>query len=352
MIIKSLHELKGNPCTEKFFDAACLEATTFTSTAHHSHIGDEKLLNFSCYTGQVDDFDRGILYTQNTIFQSGLFNVFSLEEGWRLADERFDYCYRGYRDHYSKLIDQQIPKSPLSLKGNTCLIVGQWGTEYYHFIHETIPKLVMMSKLNLLEAMDHFVLPQSAPNYVMDWLTILQIPHQKVLRLTDKLFFKAESLYIPTQFTITGKTSVELRNYLSLYANMACKHEAKQNIPKKLFVNRRGSRQIGNIADWNKNHLKSLNYVEIFPEDYSCLEQYKLFSSADIIVAPHGGNMANIIFSNANIIELLGVDYNNTCYCDAASLFQNPYYYMACKEDSDGLEVEWKRLFDYLQFLK
>ncbi|MEM9810342.1 MAG: glycosyltransferase family 61 protein [Pseudomonadota bacterium] len=65
--------------------------------------------------------------------------------------------------------------------------------------------------------------------------------------------------------------------------------------PKKVFINRRGTRTISN-NDAIEALLHARGFQTVFPEDLSAEEQFALFRNAEEVVAIHGAGLAPLIF--------------------------------------------------------
>ena len=69
-------------------------------------------------------------------------------------------------------------------------------------------------------------------------------------------------------------------------------------------------------------HLKKLGFATVQPERLGLVEQAKLFSAAECIVAPHGAGLANIVFAptGAHLVELFHPDAKAVCYQELAQV--------------------------------
>ncbi len=104
----------------------------------------------------------------------------------------------------------------------------------------------------------------------------------------DDGFYKFINSTIPQFFNLN--VSIKILKNLLIPKNI-------KNEDKKIYVTREDSayRKIINEADIIPI-LRSKGYKVINPQLYSLDEQIRIFSQANIIVAPHGSNLANIIF--------------------------------------------------------
>ena len=93
----------------------------------------------------------------------------------------------------------------------------------------------------------------------------------------------------------------------------------------KIYIRREDAnyRKILNEADLISK-LRKQGFEIINPQHFDILEQMKIFSNAEMIVAPHGSNMSNIIFckNNTKIIEI-SPELNNLYEQNIAKRFKN-----------------------------
>ncbi|MFX1453681.1 MAG: DUF563 domain-containing protein, partial [Promethearchaeota archaeon] len=85
---------------------------------------------------------------------------------------------------------------------------------------------------------------------------------------------------------------------------------------KRIYISRNKTkkRRLLNEKDI-LNILKKYNFEKIYVEDLAFKEQVELFHSAEIVVAPTGAGLANIIFSgNLMVLELFPPNFINQHY--------------------------------------
>jgi hypothetical protein len=85
---------------------------------------------------------------------------------------------------------------------------------------------------------------------------------------------------------------------------------------KKIYAARKGLRT---ISEESESMILSHGFEKLYMEDFSVLEQATIFNNADVIVSPHGAQLANLIFckDQSRIIELSN-GYNYPCFPDTA----------------------------------
>lgn len=73
------------------------------------------------------------------------------------------------------------------------------------------------------------------------------------------------------------------------------KHARRPALPKRIFVSRRGTRQIVNLAEVEAK-LAEMGFETVYPEDLSFSTQVSTFSAAEVVVGVMGAAMTNLLF--------------------------------------------------------
>lgn len=84
---------------------------------------------------------------------------------------------------------------------------------------------------------------------------------------------------------------------------------------RKIYISRSKSRRSIPNEMLLEGYLKSIGYEIVYAEDFSFLEQIKIFSQARTIIAPHGAGLTNAIWSEgARIMEICSAWDLNRCF--------------------------------------
>ena len=93
--------------------------------------------------------------------------------------------------------------------------------------------------------------------------------------------------------------------------------------PTRLYIDRRGSqnRRLSNEAAVIEA-LAQCGFVAVRLEDYALAAQIALFANAEIIVAPHGAGLTNMVYASrqTKLVELLMDTWVNWCFRRLAAL--------------------------------
>lgn len=121
-----------------------------------------------------------------------------------------------------------------------------------------------------------------------------------------------EAAWMPTSYA--RGTSPYLRSFSDDLLVRARVSDAK---PNKIYVSRGDSarRRMTNERDV-EGRLSSIGFEVVKLTGLPLVEQIRLFRSADVIVAPHGAGLSNVLFARpgTRVIELSNASDANTCF--------------------------------------
>ncbi|MEN9343462.1 MAG: hypothetical protein RLZZ453_249 [Chlamydiota bacterium] len=197
-----------------------------------------------------------------------------------------------------------LPK-PEYIEKRVVVVAQEGSSNYYHWMVEVLPKLAMLEESNI--SYDLLYVSTLLP-FMSQTLSLFGINQEKIVEAWPNTYIEAEELIIPSAPALscyTPKWIVEyLRNKLIPQADRIF---SKQLFSKKVFVSRKKAsyRRILN-EDEVFGMLEPLGFVRYHLEDLTVLEQVHLFHHAEVIVAPHGAGLVNLVFAqpNASVIEL------------------------------------------------
>ncbi|KAH9601532.1 Glycosyltransferase 61 [Trypanosoma melophagium] len=207
-------------------------------------------------------------------------------------------------------------------------ICDEWCRGYFHFTHDHLLRLATVYKV-LMEREDAVLVIQSRfRGFQKQWLTdVLGIPSSRILY--SKLPVHGRLVLYPIPETCGG-----LFSHL-LYAMRAIVFERLHLTPllpineRKLhffFAERKGlSRMPSNYYGLKKEIMREYKDMFVFGDnaagDINVSEQVRAFQQADIVLGPHGANLANVMWmrSGTHLIEFMAYSYGNMCYYNTAS---------------------------------
>ena len=123
-----------------------------------------------------------------------------------------------------------------------------------------------------------------------------------------------------------------------MLSNISKYESSEHSFSPKIFISRRKTfgRQVINEDDVIEA-LSAFGFVSYTLEEMSFTDQVRLFSQAEIIVAPHGAGLTNIIFAqNPKIIELFGSSLP-PCFANLSRGLGFQYGCLKCQSPRTGI---------------
>lgn len=210
-----------------------------------------------------------------------------------------------------------------------CSLVNAWCRSYFHWMLELLPRVLTLRESS--RAMSAKIIIQRDPT---DWqvrsLELLGVSESQVVTPARSIF--ARTLAIPSfpRKTVPGRTFSlisprrlrEVRQLLNGNANA----ESTSQPTRRIVISR--SKANGR-AVVNENEvitaLKPYGFELHVLEGMSLDDQIRLFGNAQVVLAPHGAGLTNILFCppQTTVVELYGDYYNTSFYTLAQCLGLN-----------------------------
>lgn len=250
-----------------------------------------------------------------------------------------------------------------------CCIRQNWGAAYYHWMIEVLPYFLILNKeQNVWKEIDYFFVNSLDSSFQKESLKNLGIDTEKVITSNKYPKIQARKMYVP--FQKYEKTKIPSREVLSrikqlfLDSGKASEdYSAPKDSQKFIYISRSRAkyRKIVNEADLN-NFLESLNFKVVHLETMSVSEQAEIIHNAQVIIAPHGAGLTNIVFANPGtvIVEIFSPTYVGACYWLIAQVMKLKYCYFVANHDHktkfknecmDNINVDINKFRNFLKMV-
>ncbi|MCX6915224.1 MAG: glycosyltransferase family 61 protein, partial [Verrucomicrobia bacterium] len=204
------------------------------------------------------------------------------------------------------------------LPGVALLLGIPESANYYHWLLNSAPRWKLLEAAGHTQAYDYVLLNASGPPFQDETLDRMRVPRDKRFRCSTRFLCQFERLVVPEMplpmFKVPGWACNWVR---SLFP------ERDPDAPKLLYVSRRAAsrRRVANES-MLEPQLQKLGFAIAQPERLAVVEQARLFSAAECIVAPHGAGLANLVFAppGAHLVELFHPDATATFYRELAQV--------------------------------
>lgn len=226
-----------------------------------------------------------------------------------------------------------IPKKE-HLGGTSTILTGPSTRGYFHWLTDSLPRLFLLEKAGYsLDEIDHFITPPAGLSAISETLDLLGIEPGRRHETSVRSTITTSRMVLPSMPSRSGNPAPEVRHYLRRQFLEPARN-VRKSFPRRIYISRRKTRRILNEEELFPLFQK-LNIETVRPENLSFLEQVALFANAELIVAPHGAALTNLLFSapGTSVLELFSPNYVNTCYWSISNLGNLRYSYILGEGD-------------------
>jgi hypothetical protein len=179
-------------------------------------------------------------------------------------------------------------------------------------------------------------------NYQIQWLSLLRVSDRCIYSKPSNNLLQVDTLYIPRLLYSPydfNPSKIALAHLRQLVLGREVVKEWQQKLIskyKKIYISRKDSNNLRGIDSESvlESVLMNLGFDIFIASDWSIAAQVAIFSSAEVIVAPHGAGLTNIIFSSkkCKIIEINQDNYLNRCFSAIWKVIwpDSPYWHFVC----------------------
>ncbi len=218
---------------------------------------------------------------------------------------------------------------PTRFQGSLCCLTIRFSHNYFHWMYDLLPKLELLERANIsIDRVDAFLVNSCSYPFQRETLNLLGIPDEKIL---DRTLYHAiaDHLIVPVSpFDGKGKIAKSACDFLRRH--LLPHGTSTRRFPKRFYISRKGAsyRRVQNEEEVMAN-LQSFGFEEVALETFSVQEQITLFSQAEVIVAPHGAGLTNLVFSQPGVtlIEILSANEFLNYYRVLSHYLDINYYY-------------------------
>jgi capsular polysaccharide biosynthesis protein len=205
------------------------------------------------------------------------------------------------------------------LSGSIYSLLGLWSGEFYHWFHDTLPRL--LTALPHLPSDTRFLIYDNPRSYQLESLEALGIGPDRLESQWARGDTVVESLWFATPIGHSTFTSGRVLRLLAQRLQKAFGARRGDPANGRLYISRHRaqSRRIDNEAAIAPL-LRESGFSFITCEDLSYSDQVKVFTSAKYVIGPHGAGLMNTIFCRpGSKVGEINSGANNPCYLAMAN---------------------------------
>lgn len=286
--------------------------------------------NYPLYFRREKAFDIRYIYKLKNVIVSPTSGLCWLEEG-KVFIESVGSLQRvmGWGENLIEIV------KPVNCSEKTEIICLA-DTGYFHWLLEKLPVFIeIFNKTKNAK----IVLPLETNKYHLDVIKILlkKDSEDKIIKSDKPL--KIENYIMPSIEPYSGfVTQKDIQILRETFLPLI----EKKNRKNKIYISRRGTsrRRLSNEEEF-ENELGKLGFQIISFEKYSFIQQVEIMYTAEIIIAPHGAGLANLVFAEkgTKVIEIFPHWLYNDCFARLSINNNLNYKYIRCERDQDSAGI-------------
>lgn len=220
---------------------------------------------------------------------------------------------------------------PRRLQGRHMALLNQFWENHFHWLVDTLPRASLLPLGE--EPETRIIVPAGITGTQIEALAMIGIPRERLVPF-DHPHLQVDELIFPSFVGQPG--------YLPRWAASSLREQLSPQGPRagrRLWVSRASAtrRRLSNEGAVIEL-LDSYGFEPFQPEEHSLAEQLRTFGSADVIVAPHGAGLANMVAArDATVIELQSERWwGEGCYYALAEALDLDYWFVFCDQTRLG----------------
>lgn len=240
------------------------------------------------------------------------------------------------------------------INGTVAVLAVQAGDVYWHWMFDLLPRIHLLRQSGIpFDEFDHFATNRILHPFQRETLECAGIPRHKIIECDEDTHFEADRV-VATSITRTLPAAWGVRYVRDLMLAGVGDHDDVKS--RRIYVTRADARQrrVSN-EDEVFGYLRGLGFESVRLAGRSMEEQARLFASSEIVIAPHGSGLTNLLFCQpgTRVVEFFSHTYVNPCYWALSNAAGLDYYCMLGlgerpAEPPEGMDLgAW--FFDHLR---
>jgi capsular polysaccharide biosynthesis protein len=209
---------------------------------------------------------------------------------------------------------------------------------YYHWLLDVLPRIELIRLAGV--AVDRYVVSITHA-FQRDTLRMLGIRDEQIICPHKRSHIQAERLVVPSLPGIVGNTPTWVGEFLrSAICPVVEGHLPHTGPRRRLYVSRRNAKLRRIVNEAEIRWVFAAHGVEtIESEKLSAADQIALFMQAELVIAPHGAGLTNMVFCEnpCAVVELHGEHNVNDCYWALAAARDLHYLPRLLPQEGDDL---------------
>jgi capsular polysaccharide biosynthesis protein len=228
------------------------------------------------------------------------------------------------------------------IDGTVAVLATDGGNLYYHWLFNLLPRLDLMRRADVdFARIDYFLVNSLKNRFQRECLALLGIDQSRVIESTHVRYLRARELVVPS--VPLGGPSV-----CSFLRKAFLSTEAKSS-GRRLYIARgqAGYRRVLNEGDVIQC-LARRGFEMIAMESLSMSQQAAALAACDVVVAPHGGGLSNLVFCSpgTKVVEIFSPELVAGYFWKISNQIGLDYYYLLGKGPPESHDPDYPQSWD------
>jgi capsular polysaccharide biosynthesis protein len=237
-----------------------------------------------------------------------------------------------------------VPVAEVDAK--VAVLATEGANLYYHWLLQLLPRYELIRRAGVeLKDIDYYYVNSQRSRFQRETLAVLGIEPARIIDGDKVPHLRARELIVPS-VPLSGGC---FRPWMMEFLRDSFIPKNVTSSGRRLYISRgrAGYRRVLN-EDEVINFLRRRNFEVFEMEGLSVQEQAAVMASSDVVVAPHGGGLSNILFCSpaTKIIEIYAPELVATYFWKLSNQLQLDYYYLLAKGPPATLDPDYPQSWD------
>jgi hypothetical protein len=235
------------------------------------------------------------------------------------------------------------------VKGTVAVLSTTGAMLYYHWLFQLLPRFELIKRSGIdLNSIDYFLVNSQKAPFQRESLEALGIDQHKIIESSMVPYLRASVLVVPSVPLSGGCYAPWMREFLRSTFLRGADNEMGP-ATRRLYISRgsAGYRRVLNEAEVVRL-LDQFGFEEAKFEAMSVRQQAATIASCEIIVAPHGGGLSNLIFCQpaTKVIEIFSPELVAGYFWKVGTQLGLDYHYLLGKGTPSSGDVDYPQSWD------
>jgi hypothetical protein len=235
------------------------------------------------------------------------------------------------------------------VEGKVAVLATDGANLYYHWLFQLLPRYELIRLAGIdPNQIDYFYVNSVNSRFQRETLASLGVEPRRIIDGRSVPYLRASELIVPSVPLAGGCFRPWLTDFLR-DSFLPKSHDNGPSPRRKLYISRglAGYRRVLNESEV-VSFLKDRGFEVAAMETMTVPEQAAVMATCDVVVAPHGGGMSNLVFCSpgTKVVEIYSPELVATYFWKLCNQLGLDYYYTIGKGQPSTLEADYPQSWD------